>query len=120
MPQSVARRMGLSVALSIGVLSLTAWRCQAASDAGADSASVREGPTLLGPAALGVGELIQDVSFTDLNGQPGTLSESRGSRATVVCMTGVGCPVAKKYAPTLAELEKTYRERGVTFLMVNA
>ena len=32
---------------------------------------------------------------------------------------GTGCPLCQKYAPTLAELERRYRERGVAFVLLN-
>ena len=83
---------------------------------------VREGPQVLTPseaAQLGLGDLVADVAFADLDGKSGKLSDYRGKRATVVCMTGVGCPVAKKYGPTLTDLEKQYRDRGVGFVLVN-
>jgi hypothetical protein len=71
------------------------------------------------PAENRVGELIDDVGFVDLDGKAGRLSDERG-RVLVVAMTGVSCPVAKKYTPVLAGLEKEYRGRGVTFLVVGA
>ena len=79
---------------------------------------VREGPVIL-PRGDGVGELVADVAFTDLAGQPGRLADYRGRKATVVCLTGTACPLAKKYGPVLADLERRYRARGVAFLMVN-
>ena len=84
--------------------------------------SVREGPAVLEPkqaAARGVGDLVGDVAFTDVDGKAGRLSDYRGRPATVVCFTEVGCPVAKKYGPTLARLEQQYRDRGVAVLVVN-
>ena len=65
-----------------------------------------------------MGQLIEDVSFTDVAGKQGKLSDHRG-KVVVVCMTTVGCPVSKKYAPVLAGLEAKYRDRGVKFLVVN-
>jgi mono/diheme cytochrome c family protein len=85
----------------------------------AGAAPVREGPGILKPAEHRVGQLIADVSFTDTAGKPGKLSYYR-RRILVVCMTGAGCPVAKKYGPVLAGIEAKYRDRGVAMLMVNA
>jgi hypothetical protein len=88
--------------------------------AGADDDALREGPKVLAPAEHRVGELVRaDVAFTDLDGKAGTLAEFRGRPATVVCMTGVGCPIARKYGPVLADLAKAYAEKGVQFLLVN-
>jgi thiol-disulfide isomerase/thioredoxin len=86
----------------------------------AESDSLREGPRILVPAEHRVGELVPaDMSFTDLDGKPGTLADFRGKPATVLCMTGIGCPIARKYGPVLADLAKAYGERGVQFLLVN-
>src|SRR5688500_1650521 len=75
----------------------------------ADDASLREGPKVLAPAEHRVGELVSsDIGFTDLDGKPGTFFDFRGKPATVICMTGVGCPIARKYAPVLADLAKAY------------
>ena len=82
------------------------------------SQSPREGPAVLKADEHRVGGLIEDVAFADLDGKPGRLSDFRG-HPVVVCLTSVTCPVARKYAPVLADLEKQYRDRGVTFLFVN-
>ncbi len=89
-----------------------------AADVPAD-ASPREGPVAIDPAEARVGELIAAAAFTDLDGKPGSLADARDAKATVICMTGVGCPVARKILPTLARLEQSYRDRGVRFVLVN-
>ena len=81
--------------------------------------SPREGPRVRKPAEVGVGRQAPDLAFTDLEGRPGRLSDFAGSRALVIAFTGTGCPLARKYAPTLAALERAYAARGVTFLFVN-
>ncbi len=83
--------------------------------------SVREGPRVMTGAEAGVGHLLGDVAFEDLEGKAGRLADYRGEgRTTVICMTGAGCPVAKKYGGTLAELEKRFASRGgMSFLLVN-
>jgi hypothetical protein len=69
----------------------------------------------------GVGERVSDVAFVDVDGKAGTLSdELRAGKAVVVCMTSASCPVARKYGPTLVELQKAYGAKGVTFVAVNA
>ena len=85
----------------------------------ASEESVREGPVAVNPAEHRVGELIDDVTFTDLDGKPGKLSDFRDAKATVICMTGTGCPVARKYGPVIASLQTAYQDKGVAFLLVN-
>src|SRR5688500_12073555 len=105
-----AKRYVMAVLLGLGfLLDARAARADA----------VREGPAVLAVAGSGVGELVPDVTFTDLAGKPGRLSEFRGRKATVLCVTSTTCPLSKKYGPTLAALEAAYRERGVEFVLIN-
>lgn len=87
--------------------------------AGESSDGVREGPRIIAPRDLQVGHRVADLAFFDLDDKPGRLSDYRDARAIVICMTGVGCPVSKKFGPTLVELEARYRKSGVIFLAVN-
>jgi peroxiredoxin len=80
--------------------------------------SPKEAPRPLDPRVCRVGELIDDVAFTDVEGKPGRLSDWRG-RTLVVALTNAGCPVCKRYAPRLAEMEAEFGTRGVAFLFVD-
>src|SRR5207247_5304840 len=75
-------------------------------------------PRLLDPRECRIGELIEDVAFTDLDGKAGRLSDFRG-KTLVVALTNVGCPVAKRYAPRLVETADELGKRGVDFLFVD-
>ncbi len=81
---------------------------------------VRVGPRLIDAPSHLVGRLIPDLAFVDLQGNAGKLSDLRSSKLLVICLTSTDCPIARKYSPRLVEIEKRYRDRGVTFLMVNA
>ena len=110
--------------LTLSAIGLPAAAAPATAPSGpaADPGPVKEGPRVLSPmeqAEHGIGELAADAAFTDLDGKAGRLADFRGRRATVVCVAGAGCPVAKKYGPTLVELEQRYRDHGVGFLLVN-
>src|SRR5919112_517382 len=89
-----------------------AWMLVLGGVVGGAAESPREGPRLLAAREHRVGELIGDVPFTDLDGKPGRLSDFRG-KPLVVCMTSVTCPLARRYAPVLADLERKYRDQGV-------
>jgi len=80
--------------------------------------SVKEGPRPLDPRDCRVGELVEDVAFTDVDGKPGRLSDFRG-KTLVLALTNSGCPVCKRYAPRLAEMEAEFGKRGVEFLYVD-
>ena len=81
--------------------------------------AIKQGPRVLRAAEAGVGVLIPNFGFTDLAAKAGKLSDFKSEKLLVVAFTDVGCPVAKKYGPTLAKLEKDFGEKGVTFLFVD-
>ena len=88
-------------------------------DASPADDSPREGPKVLKAAERGVGRLVPDLSFTDIHGQSGKLSDFKSSKALVIACTSTSCPLTKKYAPSLARLESEFAAKGVEFLFVN-
>ncbi len=76
-------------------------------------------PRLLKPAEHGVGRLVPDLTMTDITGKALRLSDFAKHKALVIALTSTTCPLSKKYAPSLARLEKTYRGKEVAFLLVN-
>ncbi len=85
----------------------------------ADEASPRVGPRVLKPAEVGVGRLVPDLTFTDVNGKKGRFSDYQSAKALVIAFTSTSCPITKKYAPSLARLEKEFAARGVVLLWLN-
>ena len=49
--------------------------------------STRQGPRVLRAAEHGVGRLVPDVAFTDLDDRPGRFSDFRSSRLLVIAFT---------------------------------
>lgn len=84
-----------------------------------EAAEVRQGPTLLKPGDHGIGRHVADLSFSDLADNQHKFSDFADRKAVVVVLTGTGCPLCLKYAPTLAKLEGRYRDQGVSFVFVN-
>lgn len=80
---------------------------------------IREAPRPLKASVAGVGRLVPDLAFADLNGKPGKLSDYKDQRYLVIAFTNSSCPLAKKFAPTLVELEKAFASKQVAFLYVN-
>lgn len=80
---------------------------------------IRKAPRVLKANEHGVGRLAPDVAFTDTTGKAGKLADFKDQKAVVVLFTSTSCPISLKYAPTLARLEKTYRDKGVAFVYVN-
>lgn len=76
-------------------------------------------PLVLGADAPRVGELIDDVAYTDLGGNRGVLSDVMGERGLVVVIRDVYCPVSRKYGARLGRIEREYGARGFGFLYVN-
>lgn len=113
-------RVALTIAVTVALSFAAGLAAAAGPSAGGTDESVREGPRVLKAGEHGVGRLVPDVAFLDVDGKPGRLAEARGRRVTVVCMTGAGCPLAKKYGPTLADLSKRYADQGAAFVLVNA
>jgi len=81
---------------------------------------VNKGPEALDPAEVGIGAVVADAHFVDLNGETGSLRAlASRAEATVVLFTGLGCPVTKAYAPGLEALTRPWRKRGVKVLVVS-
>lgn len=82
--------------------------------------SITEAPKPLAARDGGIGRFVEDAAFTDSAGKSGKLSEFAKSPYLVVALTNSTCPLSRKYAPTLAKIEKDYSAKGVAFLFVNA
>ena len=68
----------------------------------------------------GIGEMVANVTFTDIAGRSGQLSEiAAHHRAIVLVVRDTTCPIAMKYGPRLASLEKEFAAQGVEFVFVN-
>lgn len=82
--------------------------------------SVQEAPKPLAPRDGGIGRFVFDFGFKDTVGKKaGQLSDFAKSPYLVVAVTNSTCPLSKKFAPTLAKIEKDYAAKGVAFLFVN-
>ncbi|MDF1667258.1 MAG: redoxin family protein, partial [Planctomycetota bacterium] len=66
-----------------------------------------------------IGQLIEDLSFTDLEGKTGKLSDFSGKKALVIALRTVGCPLSKKYSPRIESISKEYVKKDIAFLYVN-
>ena len=70
------------------------------------------------PTGGGTGVQIENFSLLDQKGRAHELSDWKNRKYLVVVFLGVDCPLAKLYAPRLAELAKTYQEQ-VGFLGIH-
>jgi peroxiredoxin len=83
-----------------------------------EPASPRQGVVELRPSEHGIGSRIEDCTFTALDGSVVRLSNYADKKMVVIACVSTSCPVGKRYLPTLAKLEKTYAERGVSFVFL--
>lgn len=82
-------------------------------------ATLRQGPKRLVPGDHLVGHMVPDLSLTDVNGRTVRLSEFADRDAVVIAFTNTICPISKKYAPSLAAIEKQFAARKVAVIYVN-
>jgi peroxiredoxin len=54
------------------------------------------------------------------SGRPVSLYGFAGKKAVVLFFSGTDCPVAKLYLPRLAEMSRTYKNKGVAFVIINS
>jgi mono/diheme cytochrome c family protein len=76
-------------------------------------------PAALTPQTVGVGKLLANFSAKALDGATVSLTGASGTKATVIALTGLDCPVCKRYGPALARIEDTYATKGIRFIFVN-
>jgi peroxiredoxin len=91
---------------------------QGATSANAEPA-LRQGPRRLVPGDHGVGRMVVDLQLTDISGRTFRLSKFSERRALVIAFTNTTCPISKKYAPSLAAIERQFADQGVSFLYIN-
>ncbi|MEC9091617.1 MAG: redoxin family protein, partial [Planctomycetota bacterium] len=84
-----------------------------------DQDPIRIAPKPLKPSEIQVGEFFKPIKATAVDGRIFDLGFSQNHKATVVALTSTSCPICKKYAPTLAQIEKRFSARGVRFCFLN-
>ena len=67
-----------------------------------------------------LGKQIADFQLQDYLGTKHSLTDWRGKKAVVVAFLGAECPMARLYAPRLAELTAQYESKGVQFVAIDA
>ncbi len=72
------------------------------------------------PPGVSIGTKVDNFTLRDFRGQSVSLGEAGKDKVVVLAFLGVECPLAKLYAPRLAELAKQYESKGVVFLGIDA
>jgi mono/diheme cytochrome c family protein/peroxiredoxin len=80
---------------------------------------VMQGPRQIKAGEVGVGRQVADIAFKTLDGNNHRLSDWKSQPGVAIAFTSTTCPVSKRYAPSLARLEKELRSRNIALLLVN-
>ncbi|MBT4865414.1 MAG: redoxin domain-containing protein [Planctomycetaceae bacterium] len=67
-----------------------------------------------------IGRTVTEFTLNDYRGKSHALADFKDEKLVVVAVLGTECPLAKLYAPRLAQLHAKYKDRGVAFLGINA
>lgn len=67
-----------------------------------------------------VGEKLQDVTLLAADGKPVQLLDFHKEKVLVIAYTGVGCPIAERYAPRLEKIADKFGRKEVVFVGINA
>ncbi len=67
-----------------------------------------------------VGEKLKDATLRDMFGREAQLLSFHKGKTLVIAYTGLGCPISQRYAPRLMQLYEKFRDKGVTFVGINA
>ena len=81
---------------------------------------IRVGPKKIKPADVHVGERFSNVSGIAVDGRKFDLSNCEDFKATVIALTSTSCPICRKYAPSLAQIEKQFTSKNIRFCFLNS
>lgn len=70
--------------------------------------------------STGLGRRIENFSLKSQFAKEYSLNDFESSKLVVVIFVGTECPLAKLYAPRLAELSKKFSKEGVAFLAIDS
>jgi len=74
---------------------------------------------VLDPRKNGIGRLVPDLAYTDIESKEGHLSDFAQAKGLAIIIRDVGCPVSKKIGHATARVEAEYAAKGIAFLYVN-
>lgn len=89
-----------------------------ASGGGGAAGRIRQAPVLLSPAGSNVNRMVPTLAAMDLGGKM-VAPRWADSKATLLVMTSVTCPISRKFSPGVAALAKAYQAKGVATFLVN-
>ena len=84
-----------------------------------DIKKVTSGPEVLNPGEAGIGRMIADVEFVDLEGKNHKLSDLASGHGAIFIMTSSSCPVSKRYLPEIAKLQPQFAKAQLPVVLIN-
>ena len=84
-----------------------------------DIKKVTSGPEVLNPGEAGIGRMIADVKFNDIEGKNHQLSDLASGHGAIVIMTSSSCPVSKRYLPEIAKLQQEFAKAQLPVVLIN-
>ncbi len=85
-----------------------------------DADPLKQAPMIRDWRVSGVGQRVADMPIQLIGGQRSRLSSLAGTKPTVIIFTSATCPISKKYTETYRRMEKSWKDRGVQVMFVNA
>jgi len=67
----------------------------------------------------GIGTGLPKLTGKTLDGRPINVLNHAGNKPVVIALTSTTCPIARKLAPTLAQIERDYAKKGIAFVFLN-
>jgi mono/diheme cytochrome c family protein len=118
MSGAMRRRASPFLVLPLVACAAASWACRWSEPAVAPSGA--DAPRAA-PAEVAIGTRIDlaALAFVDSRYLPRRGSELGEAQAYAFVFSANDCPIAQRYLPTLAELERAYRPRGVCMVLVN-
>ncbi len=83
-----------------------------------ENESPRQEPKRLTASEAGVGRMIGEATFSDLDGKEHKLAEFTDGKATIIAVISPSCPVSKRYLPSLAKFAEEAKAKGASMLLV--
>jgi Ca2+-binding EF-hand superfamily protein/thiol-disulfide isomerase/thioredoxin len=84
-----------------------------------DIKKVTSGPEVLNPGEAGIGRMIADVKFNDIEGKNHQLSDLASGHGAILIMTSSSCPVSKRYLPEIAKLQQEFAKAQLPVVLIN-
>lgn len=80
---------------------------------------IREAPKVIDNVEFQEIKRLADLSLMDIHDKNYQFSDFSEKNGVVFALTGTSCPLSLKYAPTLAAIERSFKDKGISFVYIN-